>query len=61
MNFIEQVDCEIWAPYLNGLVLGLILNFKARILEYEEVMVLLKAALQKLGLMNKLDISFIPG
>lgn len=35
LDFIENVDHSIWASYLNGLVFGLIFNFKARILQYE--------------------------
>ena len=34
ISFIEQVDDVCWAKYLNALAYGLILNFKARILEY---------------------------
>lgn len=32
LNFIEQIDSEIWVDYLNGLAYGLLINFKARIL-----------------------------
>lgn len=34
-RFINEAEDECWVDYLNGLALGLVLNFKARILEYE--------------------------
>lgn len=52
MAFINEVDDSCWAPYLNGLVFGLILNFKARILEYEEALQILESTIQKLGILG---------
>ena len=59
--FISQIDDNVWVEYLNGLVCGLIFNFKIGILEYEEVLSVLQAAIQKLGLIGSLDIRYFTG
>jgi hypothetical protein len=60
-QFIREVDDQVWAPYLNGIVCGLIYNFKARILEYEEVLEILKSCILKLGLLDHLETSHFTG
>lgn len=52
LDFISQANDPIWLPYLNALLAGLSLNFKCRILEYEEVLIVLEAAAEKAGLLG---------
>ena len=61
IQFISQANDECWADYLNGLAYGLILNFKTRILEYEEALNLLQLTITKLGILGKLDTSYFAG
>lgn len=37
LRFIDEVDSPVWLPYLNTILSGIAINFKFRILEYEEI------------------------
>lgn len=59
VRFVEKVETVEYAHLLRVLLAGLIVNFKLRILEYNEVLQLIGLVITKLCLLGKMSLNLI--
>jgi hypothetical protein len=60
-DFISQVQSREYIHLLRVLLSGLVINFKLRILEYDQVLELIGAAITKLNLLKGMKFEIISG
>lgn len=59
VRFVERVEGVGYVHWLRVLLAGLIVNFKLRILEYNEVLQLIGLVINKLCLLGKMNMTII--